>query len=458
MRLDTPKQISRGAWSFRYFCPKALKMKTAAAKTKNAAKAKWNAIKILQGQTPESPTASLTPLSAILEMYEQDRQNDIRDGSLRQATFDGYMQHVSRLKPLGAEEIKQVGDKFIFRYYKKSIGRFTSYSAASLAEAELMHKRIDAKALADDPLYQEKQRVLAAPIKDLNWEFIQRVLRNIDRSQKTRERHFVTYTNIITWAIKKGYLLKTQSDLIDPARPVKGAKKQIEIPSEESVKKLIDNSDDFWKAFWMVSATTGARLGELTALKWHNVHLNGARIYIDSSTQRSGEITAPKTQNSYRELPIGPKIVNLLSQFERKGDLVWPCPEFGAPYRRVYNRPTKRDDAGKFSCTGEVTKMTRVIEPRRLTEPNEERPMNSDDVFRVGLQPVLRDHNISWKGRIHSLRHFAASRMIELNWNIKKIQTRMGHASAQTTLDIYGHLMDRQTFHEEAEQLSDGLF
>ena len=58
-------------------------MKTAAAKTKNAAKAKWNAIKILQGQTPESPTASLTPLSAILEMYEQDRKNDIKDGSLR---------------------------------------------------------------------------------------------------------------------------------------------------------------------------------------------------------------------------------------------------------------------------------------------------------------------------------------------------------------------------------------
>jgi hypothetical protein len=56
MRLDTPKQISRGAWSFRYFCPKSLKTKTAAAKTKNAAKAKWKATKFLQSQTPESPT------------------------------------------------------------------------------------------------------------------------------------------------------------------------------------------------------------------------------------------------------------------------------------------------------------------------------------------------------------------------------------------------------------------
>lgn len=86
----------------------------------------------------------------------------------------------------------------------------------------------------------------------------------------------------------------------------------------------------------MISATKGARVGKLTALKLNNVHLNGARIYIDSSTQRNGEIEAPETANAYRELPIGPQIVNLLSQFERTGDLVWPCPEFGAPYRRFY--------------------------------------------------------------------------------------------------------------------------
>ena len=27
-----------------------------------------------------------------------------------------------------------------------------------------------------------------------------------------------------------------------------------------------------------------------------------------------------------------------------------------------------------------------------------------------------------------------------------------------TTLDIYGHLIERQSFHEEAEELADGLF
>ena len=84
--------------------------------------------------------------------------------------------------------------------------------------------------------------------------------------------------------------------------------------------------------------------------------------------------------------------------------------------------------------------------------------MKTEKVFRTDLQPLLRDNGLRWAGRIHSLRHFAASRMIDKNWNIKKIQTRLGHANASTTLDIYGHLIERQSFHEEAEELADGLF
>ena len=84
--------------------------------------------------------------------------------------------------------------------------------------------------------------------------------------------------------------------------------------------------------------------------------------------------------------------------------------------------------------------------------------MKGDEAYRIGLKPILRDNGLEWAGRVHSLRHFAASRMIEKNWNMKKIQTRLGHANASTTLDIYGHLIERQSFHEEAEELAEGLF
>jgi integrase len=40
----------------------------------------------------------------------------------------------------------------------------------------------------------------------------------------------------------------------------------------------------------------------------------------------------------------------------------------------------------------------------------------------------------------HDLRHFYASGLIRSGASVKVIQARLGHASAKTTLDVYGHL------------------
>jgi integrase len=40
----------------------------------------------------------------------------------------------------------------------------------------------------------------------------------------------------------------------------------------------------------------------------------------------------------------------------------------------------------------------------------------------------------------HDLRHYLASLLIASGADIKTVQTRLRHATASTTLDIYGHL------------------
>ncbi len=40
----------------------------------------------------------------------------------------------------------------------------------------------------------------------------------------------------------------------------------------------------------------------------------------------------------------------------------------------------------------------------------------------------------------HDLRHFYASTLIRSGASVKVIQSRLGHSSAKTTLDVYGHL------------------
>lgn len=46
--------------------------------------------------------------------------------------------------------------------------------------------------------------------------------------------------------------------------------------------------------------------------------------------------------------------------------------------------------------------------------------------------------------RFHDLRHYFASLLIESGANVKVVQARLRHASASTTLDVYGHLFPDQ--------------
>jgi integrase len=43
----------------------------------------------------------------------------------------------------------------------------------------------------------------------------------------------------------------------------------------------------------------------------------------------------------------------------------------------------------------------------------------------------------------YDLRHFYASMLIEQRVNLKRIQTLMGHSNISTTLNVYGHLIER---------------
>jgi integrase len=52
------------------------------------------------------------------------------------------------------------------------------------------------------------------------------------------------------------------------------------------------------------------------------------------------------------------------------------------------------------------------------------------------------------KYRPYDLRHFFASMLIEKNINLKKMQNLMGHTNIETTLNVYGHLLDEDK-HDE---------
>ena len=82
----------------------------------------------------------------------------------------------------------------------------------------------------------------------------------------------------------KARLLK-YSPASDLELPPKPPKKKFQKPSPDDWKKLIEYSKSpfyFWRWFILTEYVTGARLGELLALKWED---------IDISRDRTGQIT-----------------------------------------------------------------------------------------------------------------------------------------------------------------------
>jgi len=71
---------------------------------------------------------------------------------------------------------------------------------------------------------------------------------------------------------------------------------------------------------------------------------------------------------------------------------------------------------------------------------NEGNPVDPDNMIKRGFNLALESAGLR-RIRWHDLRHTYATLLIDQNENIKFIQSQLGHASAQITLDRYGHVI-----------------
>ena len=86
---------------------------------------------------------------------------------------------------------------------------------------------------------------------------------------------------------------------------------------------------------------------------------------------------------------------------------------------------------------------------------DEGKPLDPDSLIKRHFLPALRRAKLRMVP-FHSLRHSNVALRIEEGQNIKYIQRQLGHASIQTTLDRYGHLLS-ETNQEGARGLDSRL-
>lgn len=190
-----------------------------------------------------------------------------------------------------------------------------------------------------------------------------------------------------------------------------GRRERIAAPTEAVA--LIAALPERQRPLWATAFYTGLRIGELQALDWSHIDLDGNLIRVERSWDRKARFVEVKSGAGRRAVPI-PRIL------------------------RPYLAARKLETGG----TGLVfrTRHGNTFEPSNVRR----------DARRWWAKAGLTSINP------HECRHTYASMMIAAGVNAKALATYMGHASIKITLDRYGHLFPGNEA-EAADLLDDYL-
>lgn len=153
-------------------------------------------------------------------------------------------------------------------------------------------------------------------------------------------------------------------------------------------------------ALWACALYAGLRQGEIMGLKWSDVDTERGLIHIRRSIDRRNRIEQkPKTRAGERRIPLASELRRMLEEHQAL---------------------TQRSEGFVFGVTAETPFTDSAVRKRAHNAWRE-----------AGLTPI----------GLHECRHTYASLLIAAGVNAKAISTYMGHASIETTFDVYGKLL-----------------
>lgn len=166
----------------------------------------------------------------------------------------------------------------------------------------------------------------------------------------------------------------------------------------EQYSKLHDNIALRWQPLVEFLVASGARWGEVTALRPSDVNRDDCTVRISRAWKRTYEsggyaLGAPKTNRSRRTINVDPAVLD------------------------------KLDYSGEW-----------------LFANTRGAPVRGHNFHENHWQPAIKRSGLDVKPRIHDLRHTCASWLIAAGVPLPAIQQHLGHESIQVTVGVYGHL------------------
>ncbi|ADZ83130.1 tyrosine-type recombinase/integrase [Cellulosilyticum lentocellum] len=206
--------------------------------------------------------------------------------------------------------------------------------------------------------------------------------------------------------------------------------KEIEVLTHEEQKAFMGVvNESFYKMLFTVALHTGMRVGEIMALKWHNVDLIDHMIHVKESSrlvkeydsEGNGEdkvITkSPKTKAGIRDIPIHPSLSEELTAYKAEHN--------GQDDDYVF-----KNSKGNQIKYDSIAKAHKLLCEKAKIRPYTEIGSNGESI-------------IKYKGiTFHGIRHSFATRLIEQGVDVKTVSQLLGHTDVKITLNRYVHSTD----------------
>ena len=207
-------------------------------------------------------------------------------------------------------------------------------------------------------------------------------------------------------------------------------RKALTVPEQELFENFLKQNKQYnrWYPIFTVMLWTGLRVGEIAGLRWcdidmenETINVNHTLVYYSKGKKQgcSYAINTPKTEAGKRIIPMLPKV------------------------KEAFILEKQYQEELEIKCNATVDGYTDFIFINRFGDVQHQGTLNK------ALRRIIRDCNY-WvldKGKKnavtlpkfsnHSLRHTFTTRMCEAGVNIKAMQDILGHADAETTMDIY---------------------
>jgi integrase len=190
---------------------------------------------------------------------------------------------------------------------------------------------------------------------------------------------------------------------------VEQKEKQI-LTKDECATLLTELEGNWLHSVVAVAMTTGARLGEVLALKWKNVDLDEGTLQIVQSVEEvkgNRRLKEVKTKHGRRKISLAPYTVEILHQ------------------RKVEQAEMQ---------------LKLGIGRADLVFTNYDGSMRSPHLVSTEFPKVIKKLDIT-PITFHGLRHTHASLLLLDGHPIKAVSSRLGHAKVSITLDIYTHCL-----------------